>query len=44
MDNVSEGMTFLGRNLIISMICKIIIICIVIFISRGICIKNEKRN
>ena len=33
-----------GGNLIISMICKVIIICIAIFISRGVCINNEKRN
>lgn len=33
-----------GGNLMVSMICKVIIICIAIFISRGVCINNEKRN
>lgn len=33
-----------GGNLIVSMICKVIIICIAIFISRGVCINNEKKN
>lgn len=33
-----------GGNLIVSMICKVIIICIAIFISRGVCTNNEKKN
>ena len=33
-----------GGNLIISMICKVIIICIAVFISRGVCINNEKKE
>ena len=33
-----------GGNLMVSMICKVIIICIAIFISRGVCINNEKKN
>ena len=33
-----------GGNLIISLICKVIIICIAVFISRGVCIDNEKRE
>lgn len=33
-----------GGNLMVSMICKVIIICIAVFISGGICKDNEKRS
>ena len=33
-----------GENLLVSMACKVIIICIAIFISGGICKDNEKKG
>ena len=33
-----------GGNLFVSLVCKVIIICIAVFISGGICKDNEKKS